>query len=143
MASKYQTKIIREYTKKGYKVLNVIRLSENGYPDLIALKDGKAIFIECKERNDTLKPLQKLRIDELKNLGFAILETGNAPERNYDETLVFDLTYGKKNEALTAIKQSTGAKESFEFPQWLKAYQSQAGAADFLLILGTNANPIN
>jgi Holliday junction resolvase len=70
MASKYQTKIIREYTKKGYKVLNVIRLSENGYPDLIALKDGKAIFIECKEANDTFRALQKLRIDELKNLGF-------------------------------------------------------------------------
>jgi Holliday junction resolvase len=70
MASKYQSKIIREYTKKGYKVLNVIRLSENGYPDLIALKNGKAIFIECKEGNDTLKPLQKIRIDELKKLGF-------------------------------------------------------------------------
>lgn len=70
MASKYQTRIIREYTKKGYKVLNVIRLSENGYPDLIALKDGKAIFIECKEGNDTLKPLQKLRIEELRRLGF-------------------------------------------------------------------------
>jgi hypothetical protein len=34
------------------------------------LKDGKASFIEIKEANDTLKPLQKHRIDELRELGF-------------------------------------------------------------------------
>lgn len=50
--------------------MNVIKLSESGYPDLICLKDGKAVFIECKEGNDNLKPLQKYRIDELRQLGF-------------------------------------------------------------------------
>ncbi|MFA6514200.1 MAG: LCP family protein [Patescibacteria group bacterium] len=77
--------------------------------------------------------------DKLKELGFTISETSNAPERNYEETLVFDLTYGKKNEGLTTIKKITEAKQSFEFPQWLKEYQSQPEAADFLLILGTNS----
>jgi len=70
MSSRFQTKIINEYKSNGYIVLNVIKLSENGYPDLIALKDGKAIFIECKEYNDSLKPLQEYRIDELINQGF-------------------------------------------------------------------------
>jgi Holliday junction resolvase len=70
MSSRFQTKIINEYKSNGYIVLNVIKLSENGYPDLIALKDGKAIFIECKEYNDSLKPLQEHRIDELINQGF-------------------------------------------------------------------------
>lgn len=55
---------------KGYKVLNVIKLSENGYPDLLCMKKGKVdIWIECKEDKDTLKPLQKARIDELLEIG--------------------------------------------------------------------------
>ena len=39
-------------------------------PDLFLFKDGITIFIECKELNDTLKPLQKYRIDELIKQGF-------------------------------------------------------------------------
>lgn len=70
MASKFQSKLIREYKAKGYIVLNTIKLSESGYPDLILLKDGKTTFIEVKEGNDTLKPLQKFRIDELIKQGF-------------------------------------------------------------------------
>ena len=66
----YQTKIKKQFEKDGYKVLKLIRLSENGYPDLQCLRDGESIFIECKEANDTLKPLQKLRIDELRSMNF-------------------------------------------------------------------------
>jgi LCP family protein required for cell wall assembly len=87
--------------------------------------------------------LAGITAEELKSLGFTITETGNAPERNYSETVVFDLTYGKKNESLKTIKQSTNAKQSFEFPQWLKDYQNQASTSDFLLILGTDANNTN
>lgn len=56
--------------QKGYKVLSVIKLSQNGYPDLLCMKDGRSVWIECKEKNDTLKPLQKYRIDELIKNGF-------------------------------------------------------------------------
>lgn len=69
--SKHQTKVINEYKKKGYYVINLIKTNKNGIPDLLALKKGEPpIFIECKEKSDTLKPLQKFRIDELNNLGF-------------------------------------------------------------------------
>lgn len=70
MASDFQKKVKKEYEKKGYKVIKLIRLSENGYPDLMCLKDGKSVFIEVKEKNDKLKELQKYRIDELRKLGF-------------------------------------------------------------------------
>lgn len=66
----YQEEIIKEMEAKGYTVLKIIRLNKNGYPDLQCLKNGKTVWIECKEENDTLKPLQKLKIDELNNLGF-------------------------------------------------------------------------
>lgn len=70
MSSLYQKKIKSEFEKKGYTVLKIIRLSENGYPDLLAIKkDEVDIWIECKEKNDTLKPLQKLRIDQLNKMG--------------------------------------------------------------------------
>jgi Holliday junction resolvase len=67
---KYQTKLIKQFEKDGYKVLKIIRLSENGYPDLMLLRDGEVIFIEVKEKTDTLKELQKAKINELRKLGF-------------------------------------------------------------------------
>lgn len=70
MASKFQTKTKKHYEDDGWIVLNTIKLSASGYPDLICLKDGKAVFIECKENGDTIKPLQEYRIDELIKQGF-------------------------------------------------------------------------
>lgn len=70
MASKFQSKIIKEYKLKGYTVLNIMKLSNSGYPDLLCIKKNEVdIWIECKELNDTLKELQKQRIDELILLG--------------------------------------------------------------------------
>ena len=70
MASKYQTRIIKEYENNGWMVINLIKTNKNGIPDLLCIKEGeRPIFIECKEWNDTLKPLQKFRIKELLNYG--------------------------------------------------------------------------
>jgi Holliday junction resolvase len=66
----YQTEIKKEMEQKGYLVLNLIKLSVAGFPDLLCLKGGEAIFIECKEKTDTLKPLQKYKIDKLISIGF-------------------------------------------------------------------------
>jgi hypothetical protein len=71
MASKRQTKIINLYEAKGYYVINLVKTNKNGIPDLLCLKKNEVpIFIESKEDNDTVKPLQKFRIKELINLGF-------------------------------------------------------------------------
>ena len=70
MASKYQTKIIKRFESDGWFVVNLIKTNKNGIPDLLCIKEGeKPLFIECKEWNDTLKPLQKFRIEELKKYG--------------------------------------------------------------------------
>jgi Holliday junction resolvase len=70
MASKFQTKIKKQYEADGWIVINTIKLSVSGYPDLFCFKNGKTIFIECKEGGDTLKLMQKYRIDELIKQGF-------------------------------------------------------------------------
>lgn len=68
--SAYQNKIKKEFQNKGYTVLKVVRLSETGYPDLLAMKLGEIdVWIECKEKNDTLTELQKFRIDQLNKIG--------------------------------------------------------------------------
>lgn len=66
----YQQSIIKEYEGMGFLVIKTIRLNKSGFPDLMCLKDGKTIWIEVKEPTDTLKPLQKKRIDELIKTGF-------------------------------------------------------------------------
>jgi hypothetical protein len=68
--SNFQTKVKKHLEKEGYKVLKIIKLSENGYPDLYAFKKGFTdVWVEIKEASDTLKPLQKIRIDQLNSWG--------------------------------------------------------------------------
>lgn len=70
MASSFQNKVIKEWQDKGYLVLKNIRLNKTGYPDLQCIKlNYTDVWIECKEKKDDLKTLQKKRIDELNNLG--------------------------------------------------------------------------
>ena len=66
----FQAKFIKQMEEEGYLVLKTIRLNQNGFPDIILLKDGKTIFVELKEGKDTLKPLQALRINQLRAKGF-------------------------------------------------------------------------
>jgi len=66
----YQLEIILEWESKGYTVVKTIRLNKSGYPDIMAMKNGKTVWIEVKEAKDTLKPLQKHRIDQLRADGF-------------------------------------------------------------------------
>ena len=78
--SKFQTKTIKKLKSYGWKVLKTIRLNESGFPDLLALRNGVAIWVEVKEANDTLKPLQKYRLKELNELGFwAFVEQDGKP----------------------------------------------------------------
>lgn len=72
MASKQQNELIKHWEQKGYHVLNLVRLSKGGYPDLIALKPNEVIFIESKEEWDKLSALQRIKIKMLKELGFVV-----------------------------------------------------------------------
>jgi Holliday junction resolvase len=85
--SNFQTKTINKLKKNGWKVLKLIRLNESGYPDLLALKEGKAIFVECKEKKDTLKPLQAYRIKELNEIGFTAFTEQDGKESELDRFL--------------------------------------------------------
>lgn len=72
MASKMQTKLINHWRKKGYFVINLVRISSGGVPDLVALKPNEVIFIESKEKWDELSKLQEIRIKMLTKIGFKV-----------------------------------------------------------------------
>ena len=72
MASRQQTKLIEHWQNKGYLVINLVRITPIGLPDLIAVKPGKVIFIESKEEWDKLSKLQKVRIKMLVGIGFEV-----------------------------------------------------------------------
>ena len=76
----------------------------------------------------------------LEQSGFNVLKTGNAPERNYSQTTVYSLaTSTTKEKSFKALKNITGATQSFDFPAWI-SNQTASATPDFLLIIGTDAN---
>ena len=70
MASKQQTKLIKQWKAKGYYVINLVKVTPSGLPDLIVLKPDEVVFIESKEKWDRLSPHQTIKLKMLKSLGF-------------------------------------------------------------------------
>jgi hypothetical protein len=68
-----QSKTIVAFEKSGWMVIKLIQTNRNGIPDLMCLKDGKTVFIECKtEDKNKVDPLQKYRHNELRKNGFLV-----------------------------------------------------------------------
>lgn len=76
----------------------------------------------------------------LKSDNLDIIEIGNAPIRDSEESYIYDFTYGNKNEILHALESITGASQNFSFPQWIKDYQDEQKTVDFVIVLGLDAN---
>lgn len=72
LESKRQSKIIKKLTEDGWLVIKLIKTNINGICDLMALKDGKTIFIEVKQPTGVLSEIQKLRIGQLRLQGFTV-----------------------------------------------------------------------
>jgi Holliday junction resolvase len=70
MASTFQNKRIKQLKAEGWLVLKTIKLSESGFPDIFAFRDGVAIMEEIKQGKDDISELQKHRIDQLIAQGF-------------------------------------------------------------------------
>ena len=77
MASKQQTKLIKHWRSLGSFVINLVKITPTGLPDLIALKPNEVIFIESKEVWDKLSALQIAKIEILKKLKFKVYVNEN------------------------------------------------------------------
>lgn len=67
-----QKKITNKLTADGWLVVKLIKTNTNGIPDLMALKNDKAIFIEVKQPNGVLSEIQKIRIKQLREQNFDV-----------------------------------------------------------------------
>ncbi|MEY4744315.1 MAG: hypothetical protein RL272_260 [Candidatus Parcubacteria bacterium] len=74
----------------------------------------------------------------LANAGFQIVKIGNADSFGYPESVIFDLTKGKKDSQLEKLKEAIGAKDARRGAPAGLAGQDVA-SADFLVIIGKNA----
>lgn len=69
-----QSKIIKEYKRRGYYVVRCRSMSPNGLPDLLVKKPGEpATWIEVKRPGEKPRPLQAERHRELRRAGYVVL----------------------------------------------------------------------
>lgn len=69
--SQIQTSIIKFLESEDWECVKTIRLSKAGYPDIVAMKEGKTIWLECKASSKAkVAPLQLRRISDLRKNGF-------------------------------------------------------------------------
>lgn len=71
--STIQRNIIKRFEMSGYLVIKLGLTNKKGMPDLLCLKNGKAIFIEVKRPGEEPRPLQEYRHKELRDKGFEVL----------------------------------------------------------------------
>jgi LCP family protein required for cell wall assembly len=70
---------------------------------------------------------------------FNILETGNAPERNYSNTVAYALNRNNKK-SLEVLKEILPVEVSEELPAWISSYQTTDEALpDIIIVLGSDA----
>jgi polyisoprenyl-teichoic acid--peptidoglycan teichoic acid transferase len=84
---------------------------------------------------------------DLKNENFDVLRVSNCSRRDFENTVIYDLTYGSKNEALKYLKKTLKAEVHFDVPLWLAEEIKNETIEtneipDFLIILGEEASTI-
>ena len=67
---KQQARLKKLWKKNGYFVINLIKITPIGLPDLICLKPNEVIFVESKEKTDRLSEIQKIWLERLTIIGF-------------------------------------------------------------------------
>ena len=75
-----------------------------------------------------------------KQAGFEILQVANAPERNYDKTIIYDLSEGEKKSSIMILENLLNANQSNNLPEWIQNYEIENSKPDLILILGVEAD---
>lgn len=70
--SRLQRKIIDDLEKDGWIVVKIKLCNLNGFPDLMALKNGNVFFIEVKDEGEEAEPLQDVRHQMLRDQKFYV-----------------------------------------------------------------------
>jgi len=120
-------------------VQNVFYVSDGKTEKKEAVEDVKPVGEDSKVvivNGTWITGLASKTSNRLEQYQYKIVEVGNAPTRDYEEAVIYDLTYGDKNIPLREIEKLSGAEQAFGLPEWVKEYDN---ITDFVLILGTNS----
>ncbi len=72
--STVQSSIQKWLKDNGWFTVKIIMASKNGVPDVMAIKDGRTVFIEVKrEKGGVLSPIQEYRIKEMREYGAEVI----------------------------------------------------------------------
>jgi LCP family protein required for cell wall assembly len=84
---------------------------------------------------------------KLKPANFQTIRVANAAKHDLKDTVIYDLTYGAKPQALSALQDNMSAVIGLDLPQWLvddikSNSEANPGQArpDFILLLGSNSS---
>ena len=84
---------------------------------------------------------------DLEKYGFDIVRIGNSHQQNFQKSVIYDLSYGAKIQALQILKDRTNANVALGMPQWLiddmakdLANEKNPIQPDFILLLGKDAD---
>lgn len=110
--------------------------------------------VRVEIKNGTLRAGFAAQVAEaLRQRGYTVTGTGNALQRGYEKTVIFDLTGGKKTTELAKLKSVLSANVSSVLPAWLNGSHAQrvvysegltaepvnASTTEFLVILGDSS----
>lgn len=84
---------------------------------------------------------------DLEKYGFDVIRVGNCSRRNFEKSVIYDLSFGKKMDSLMILKEKTGASVEFNMPEWLQedikaelVNETNPEQPDFILILGQDVD---
>ncbi|MHB8903853.1 MAG: LCP family protein [Patescibacteria group bacterium] len=119
-------------------IKNVFIVNENKPAEIPVIQDNASVIIN----NGTwITGLAGKVSVELEKYNFKVLKTENAIERNHTASIIYDLSNGAKKDSLATLIKISGATIAYDFPEWLKKYQTGSSTQpDFVLITGTEAN---
>jgi Holliday junction resolvase len=81
-----QSKIISQLEAWGWYVVKLIQTNTNGIPDLMAMRNGKVVFIEVKRQGEYPGALQKHRMNEINAKGVMAFWVDNVTEIEFLKT---------------------------------------------------------
>lgn len=81
-----QLQIIVKLESWGWMVVKLIQTNKNGIPDLMAIRDGKTVFIEVKREGEEPAPLQKHRLNQINDKGILAFWADKTEDINFLKT---------------------------------------------------------
>ena len=136
-----------DYTEIQYLVNSFFTNNDNNKEE-VKTENTQSAKIEIKNGTWINGLASQASIDLEKN-NFTVLRISNSSQRDFNKTVIYDLSYGEKDEALKYLKDFLQADISSDIPDWLvKEIKNEIGAKesdvpDFLIVLGQNASSID